>query len=71
MSNLIPGNQKHMTLDDRTYIEDSLNAGLSFKDIARYLCKDPTTISKEVRLHRLDDIQPKRTFPVPYCKFPH
>lgn len=62
MSNLIPGNQKHMTLVDRIYIEDSLNAGLSFKDIARYLCKDPTTISKEVRLHRLDDVQPKRIF---------
>lgn len=66
MSNLIPGNQKHMTLTDRTYIEDSLNAGLSFKDIARYLCKDPTTISKEVRLHRLDDIQPKRIFNNPH-----
>lgn len=54
MSNLIPGNQKHMTLDDRCYIEASLNVGISFKDIARYICKDPTTISKEVRLHRLD-----------------
>lgn len=66
MSNLIPGNQKHMTLDDRCYIEDSLNAGISFKDIARYLCKDPTTISKEVRLHRLDDVQPKRIFNNPH-----
>ena len=66
MSNLIPGNQKHMTLTDRAYIEDSLNAGLSFKDIARYLCKDPTTISKEVRLHRLDDVQPKRIFNNPH-----
>ncbi len=37
MSNLIPGNQKHMTLEDRLDIEESLNAGLSFKDIARYL----------------------------------
>lgn len=62
MSNLIPGNQKHMTLDDRCYIEDSLNMGVSFKDIARYLCKDPTTISKEIRLHRLNDVQPKQIF---------
>lgn len=53
MSNLIPGNQKHLTLDDRKFIEDSLNEGLSFKEIAKYLCKDPTTISKEIRLHRL------------------
>ena len=55
MSNLIPGNQKHLTLDDRKFIEDSLNEGLSFKEIAKYLCKDPTTISKEIRLHRVDD----------------
>lgn len=46
MSKYIPGNQKHLTLEDRKYIEKSLNAGCSFKDIARYLCKDPATISK-------------------------
>ena len=45
MSKYIPGNQKHLTLEDRKYIEKSLNADCSFKDIARYLCKDPTTIS--------------------------
>ena len=66
MSNLIPGNQKHLTLQDRCYIEDSLNLGMSFKDMARYLCKDPTTISKEIRLHRLDDVQPKRVFNNPH-----
>ena len=55
MSKYIPGNQKHLTLDDRKYIEKSLNEGVSFKDIARFLCKDPTTISKEIRLPRLDD----------------
>lgn len=66
MSDLIPGNQKHLTLNDRIYIEDSLNAGVSFKDIARYPCKDPATISKEVRLHRLDDVQPKRIFNNPH-----
>ena len=66
MSNLIPGNQKHLTLKDRLYIEDSLNEGMSFKDIARYLCKDPTTVSKEIRLHRIDDIHPKRAFNNPH-----
>ena len=66
MSILIPGNQKHLTLKDRCYIEDSLNEGLSFKDIARFLCKDPTTISKEVRLHRMADVQPKRIFNNPH-----
>ncbi len=55
MSKYIPGNQKHLTLEDREYIKKSLDKGVSFKDIARFLCKDPTTISKEVRLHRLDE----------------
>ena len=66
MSNLIPGNQKHLTLEDRQYIETSLNEGLTFKDIARYLCKDPTTISKEIRLHRMNDINPGRIFNNPH-----
>lgn len=56
MSSIILGNQKHLTLTDRQYIEDSLEQGRSFKDIARFLCKDPTTISKEVRLRRMDDV---------------
>lgn len=50
MSKYIPGNQKHLTLENRIYIENELNKGASFKDIARFLCKDPTIISKEVRL---------------------
>ena len=55
MSRLIPGNQKHLSLTDRQYIETSLNNHVSFQDIARYLCKDPTTISKEIRKYRLSD----------------
>lgn len=55
MSKYIPGNQKHLTLNDRIYIEEHLNAGESFKDIARFLCKDPSTVSKEVRNHRYSD----------------
>ena len=35
MSKYIPGNQKHLSLEDRKYIERSLNSGTSFKDIAR------------------------------------
>lgn len=62
MSKYIPGNQKHLSLDDRKYIEKSLNQGLSFKETAKYLCKDPTTISKEVRAHRLSDWYHKGTF---------
>ena len=62
MSKYIPGNQKHLTLEDRIYIRDELNKGTSFKDIARFLCKDPTTISKEVKAHRLSDWYHKGTF---------
>ena len=35
MSNLIPVNQKHLTLDERKIIEDSLNEGLSFNIFVR------------------------------------
>lgn len=37
MSKYIPGNQKHLSLEDRKYIERSLNNGSSFKDIALLL----------------------------------
>lgn len=42
MSKLIPGNPKHITLNERLYIEHFLNEGSSLKDIARFLCKAPT-----------------------------
>lgn len=45
-------NHKHLTLSDRTYIEQELVRGSTFKSIAETLDKDPTTISKEVKLHR-------------------
>ena len=45
-------NQKHLTLSDRTYIEQELCMGSSFKSISKVLCKDPTTISKEVQKNR-------------------
>lgn len=41
----------HLTLTDRTYIEQELVRGSSFTDIAKVLGKDPSTISKEVKLH--------------------
>lgn len=62
MSKYIPGNQKHLTLNDRIYIENELAKGTSFKDIAAFLCIDPTTISKEVRAHRISDWYHKGTF---------
>lgn len=66
MSKLIPGNHKHLTLEDRIYIQKSLDQGISFKDISRFLCKDPSTISKEVRLHRASNFWNKGSFSNPY-----
>lgn len=42
---------KHMTLDDRIEIQECLNRGMTFKAIAMRIGKDPTTVSKEVKLH--------------------
>lgn len=52
MSNLIKGNQKHLTLENRIFIEKSLDQGMKFNAIAKELHKDPSSISKEIRLHR-------------------
>ena len=41
---------KHMTLDDRIEIQECLNKGMTFKKIANRIGKDPTTVSKEVKL---------------------
>ena len=41
--------QKHLTLSDRIYIEQGLLQKMSFKEIAEFLRKDPSTISKEVQ----------------------
>ena len=46
-------NQKHLDLESRNYIEQALVRNLTFKEIAHYLDKDPTTISKEVKKHRI------------------
>ena len=39
MSNLIPGNQKHLTLQDRKFIEDSLNENLRLKRLLNTFAK--------------------------------
>lgn len=62
MSKYIPGNQKYLTLDDGIFIENTLNKGYLFKDITKYLCKDPTTISREINAHRLSNYNAKN-----YC----
>ena len=66
MSISIPGNQKHLTLDNRIFIEKELEQGASFWSIARSLSKDPTMISKEIKLHKTS--QPHNTFNEPKSK---
>ena len=45
------GNQKHLTFEQRVEIEKGLTENKSFSAIAAIIGKDPSTISKEVRLH--------------------
>lgn len=45
---------KHMTMEDRIEIQESLSKGMTFKAIAGRIDKDPTTVSKEVKLHAHD-----------------
>ena len=42
---------KHLTLEDRTEIQQCLDHGMTFKDTARRIGKDPTTVSREVKKH--------------------
>lgn len=52
MSKYKRGNGHHLTLSDRIYIEQELFQNTPFRRIALTLEKDPSTISKEIRLHR-------------------
>ena len=43
--------KKHLSLNERFNIENSLCKGISFKEIGRIIGKDCTTISREIRNH--------------------
>lgn len=49
-------NHKHLTLDHRSHIQTSLNEGRSFRQIAKFLNMDPSSISKEIRKHRIRSV---------------
>jgi IS30 family transposase len=51
--NEIVGNHKHLTFEDREYIQEALTGLNTFKSIAEHLQKDPTCISREVKHHRI------------------
>lgn len=53
MSKKIQTNQKHMTQDNRVVIEKGLDTSRPLCSIAQELGKDPTTIAKEIRKHRI------------------
>lgn len=44
---------KHLTLDDRKSIQMGLQEGRNFQEIAREIGKNPSTVSKEIRKHRI------------------
>ena len=44
--------QKHMTKEMRERIEKGIREGDSLKEIAKAIDKDPTTVSKEVKLSK-------------------
>ncbi len=51
MSTETESKYKHLTLDNRLELQGHLLHGMSFKDSAKRLGKDPTTIAKEVQKH--------------------
>jgi IS30 family transposase len=55
---------KHLTLQDRQVIQTGIEKRSNKSDIARALAKDPSTIGKEIHLHRL--LKPRNTFNSPF-----
>lgn len=56
------GNQKHLTFEQRVEIEKGLVENKSFARIAKIIGKDPSTISKEVRLHAYAKERPDSSY---------
>jgi len=67
MSRNIKGNGKHLTFSDRIFIEQELLQGSSFRSIASAISKDPSTISKEIRLH--SSVAPNGSYKYPRCHY--
>lgn len=57
---IITHDNTHLTLDERTIIQTGIENRCNKVDIARTIGKDPTTIAKEIRLHR--EFKPRNTF---------
>ena len=61
------GNQKHLTFEQRVDIEKGLTENKSFAEIGRIIGKDPSTVSKEVRLHACIKERPDSGYTNPPC----
>ncbi len=61
------GNQKHLTFQQRVDIEKGLTENKSFSEIGRIIGKDPSTVSKEVRLHARTKERPDPGYTNPPC----
>lgn len=61
------GNQKHLTFEQRVDIEKGLTENKSFTEIGRIIGKNPSTISKEVRLHAHTKERPDSSYTHPPC----
>ncbi len=44
---------KHMALEDRIEIHQGLSKEMTFKEIVSQIDKDPTTVSKDIKLHAI------------------
>ena len=44
---------KHLTIEDREYIEELLTKDIKLKTISEVIKKDPTTVSKEIKARRI------------------
>lgn len=60
--------QKHLTPLDREDIEKLLKAGFKFYEIAERLQKDSSTISKEIKKHRIEYTPPSFNSRINFCK---
>ena len=49
-----PKKNKHLQLEDRREIEECLCKRMTFKAIGKLIEKDPTTVSYEVKHHRME-----------------
>ena len=49
----IKPNGKHLKKEDRAFMAECLQAGITFKEIGKLLVKDPSTVAKEVKANRV------------------